>query len=115
MNPGFPPPNRAIGWYRFMLWMMPTCIALTTAYGFWWLTSVSRFRFHPDPALIGWMILNALATVGIGIFEARLRDQSEPPMLLGFKSRVILFFFLQLFIIPALSLALFFAACLFAG
>ena len=115
MSPDFPPPNRAIGWYRFMLWSMPTCIALTTAYGFWWLTSVSRFRFDPDPTLIGWLALNTLSTISIGIFEAKLRNQSEPPSLFESKSRVILFSFLQIFIIPTLSLALLFAACLFAG
>lgn len=115
MNPDLPPPNRAIGWYRFMLWMMPTCIALTTAYGFWWLTSVSRLRFDPNPTLIGWFALNTLSTIGIGIFEAKLRNQSESPSLFEFKPRVILFAFLQLFIIPALSFAIFFAACLLAG
>lgn len=115
MNPDLPPPNRAIGWYRFMLWMMPTCIALTTAYGFWWLTSFSRFGFDPDLALIGWLALNTLSTISIGFFEAKLRNQSEPPPLLEFKFRVTLFSFLQLFIIPVVSLALLFAACIFAG
>lgn len=115
MNPDLPPPNRAIGWYRFMLWMMPTCIALTTAYAFWWLTSVSRFRFDPDLSLIGWFALNTLSTAAIGFFEAKLRNQSEPPSIFEIKPRVILFSFLQVFIIPALSLALLFAACLFAG
>ena len=109
------PPNRAIGWYRFMLWMMPTCIALTTAYGFWLLTLVSRFHFDPDFIVIGWFGLNISSTVGIAIFEAKLRNQSEPPMLLGFKARVFLFFLLQILMIPAMSLAIFFTACLVAG
>lgn len=104
------PPNRAIGWYRFMLWMMPTCIALTTAYAFSWLSSV--VRVHSNLLVIGWIILNTLATVGIAIFEAKLRNQCDPPVLLEFEFRVILFFFVQLLIIPALSLAIFSAACL---
>ena len=33
MNAGPPPSDHAIGWYRRMLWMMPTCIAITSVYG----------------------------------------------------------------------------------
>jgi hypothetical protein len=109
------PPNRAIGWYRFILRMMPTCIALTTAFGVWWLASFSGIHFDPDLIMIGWLALNAPSTVGIAIFEAKLRNQSEPPMLLGFKSRVFLFFLLQILMIPAMSLAIFFTLSLAAG
>ena len=113
MNPDLPPPDGAIGCYRFMLWMMPTGIALTTAFGFGWLYSVIQGTSHHF--VFGWIILSTLASVGIGIFEAKLRDQSEPPALLGFRSRVILFFLLQLLIIfPALSFAVV-AACAFVG
>jgi hypothetical protein len=111
MNPEFPPPNRAIGWYRFMLWMMPTCIALTTAFGFGWLSSF--VRVHSDPIVGGWFVLNTLATVGIAIFEAKLRSRPDRPVSLKNDAGVIRFVLLQLLIIPALSFAIFFSACLF--
>lgn len=110
MNPDFPPPNRAIGWYRFMLWMMPTCIALTTAFGLGWLQSV--VRIHPDLQIVGWFVVNTLATVGIAIFEAKLRSRPDLPVSLKTDSGVIRFVLLQILIIPAMSFAIFFAACL---
>ena len=112
------PPNRAIGWYRFMLWTMPTCIALTTAFGFGWLASNVRIRIDPDLTVIGWFVLNTLSTVGIAIFEAKLRNRPDHPVSLKSDAGVVRFVLLQLLIIPALSFAtfaIFFAACLFSG
>jgi hypothetical protein len=112
MNRDLPPPNRAIGWFRFMLWMMPTCVALTTAFGFGWLSTI--IRVDSDLLVICWFVLNTLATVGVAIFEAKLR--SRPGHLVSLKSDagVVRFVLLQLLIIPALSFAIFFAACLIA-
>jgi len=112
MTPDLTPPNRAIGWYRFMLWMMPTCIALTTIFGFAWLSSVVRFPL--GLMWTGWFIFNILATLGIGYFEVKLRN-SDPSIAIETRSGVGRFFALQFLIIPALSFALLFAACLFAG
>jgi ABC-type enterobactin transport system permease subunit len=112
MNPDLPPPNRAIGWYRFMLWMMPACIAVTTAFGFGWLASALRIRLDRDFMAMGWFAINTLSTIGIAIFEAKLRSQSDAPVLLGFKSRVIGFVLAQLLIIPAVTFTIAFAACL---
>lgn len=110
MKPDLPPPNRAIGWYRFMLWMMPTCFALTTLFGVGWLNTI--VRIDSDLMVIGWFGLNVSSTVGIAVFEAKLRNQSGPPVLLGFKARVILFFLLQLLIIPAMTFTIGFAMCM---
>lgn len=113
MHQDNPPPNRAIGWYRFMLWLMPTCIALTTAYGFAWLP-VGRY-LSGDLLVLGWFVLNALATVGIAIFEAKLRSRPDRPVSLITDAGWIRFFLLQVLIVPALSFALFFALCLAGG
>lgn len=109
MNPDLPPPNRASGWYRFMLWMMPTCIALTTAFGFGWLTTI--VRFDPNFLLFGWFLFNTLSTLGIGYFEVNLRNY-DPSLSIGTRSGMVGFFFLQILIVPAISFAIFFAACL---
>lgn len=112
MNPDLRPPNRAIGWYRFMLWMMPTCIALTTAFGFEWLSNLLR---APGGFLFDlWCLLNIAATVGIGYFEVKLRN-SDPSLRIRTRPGVIGFFLLQFLIIPAFSSAILFAACLFGG
>lgn len=74
MNSEVPPPNRAIGWYRFMLWMMPTCIAITTAVGIDWLAD--RLRFGGYPSLVLWFVLNVAATLGVGYFDSGFR---QPP------------------------------------
>ena len=85
MNPDLPPPNRAIGWYRFMLWMMPTCIALTSVFGLGWLTSV--IRANGQLMLIGWFAFNLLATLGIGFFEVNLRNTPKSWVFVAFNSR----------------------------
>jgi len=113
MNPDLPPPNRAIGWYRFMLWMMPTCIALTTACGFGWLASAMRLPYH-NLMLYAWFFFNIATTVGIGCFEVKLRN-SDPSLRIRTRAGVIGFFLLQFLIIPVFSFVIFFAACLFAG
>lgn len=113
MNPDPPPPNRAIGWYRFMLWMMPTCIALTTAFGLGWFASLLR-PTHDGLLMYGWFFLNILTTLGIGFFEVKLRN-SDPSLAIETRSGVARFFLLQFLIIPAMSFAIFFAACLLAG
>lgn len=113
MNPNFPPPNRAIGWYRFMLWMMPTCIALATAFGVGWLASGVRST-HDGLLLYGWFFLNILTTLGLGLFEVKLRN-SHPSLAIETRLGVARFFMLQFLIVPALSLALLFSAWLFAA
>lgn len=112
MNPDLPPPNRAIGWYRFMLWMMPTCIAVTTVFGFGWIESVVRV---PSGLLRdGWFVFNLLAAVGIGCFDAKLGD-SQSGASRPTRTRVVRFVLLQCLIVPSLCFALLCAACLFAG
>jgi hypothetical protein len=110
MNESLPPPNRAIGWYRFMLWVMPTCVALTTAFGSVWASGM--WGVNVDLLVLGWFVLNSLATVGLAVFEAKLRNRPDGPVSLKTDAGVIRFFLLQILIVPSLSLALFFAVCL---
>jgi magnesium-transporting ATPase (P-type) len=112
MNEIPPPPNRAIGWYRFMLWVMPTCVAITSAFGLGWLAG--HLRSLNDNSLIWiWVVLNIVAAIGIGIFQARLespnlrrRDGSVRP------ARVVSFVMLQFIIVPVLSFVVGYGCCL---
>jgi hypothetical protein len=109
MLPEPPPPNRAIGWYRFMLWMMPTCSALTMAVGFIWLTVTQGV--NTNLLVLGWFVLNTITTVAIAIFEAKLRSRPDRPVSLKTDAGLIRFFLLQLLIVPVLSISLFVAVC----
>ena len=109
MNQDLPPPNRAIGWYRFIVWVMPTCVALTTAPGFIWLNS--KLRWNGDLLVLGWFVINTVAIVGLAVFDAKLRNRPDHPVSLKTDAGVVRFFLLQLLIIPLLSIVLPFAAC----
>lgn len=110
MNPDIPPPNRAIGWYRFMLWMMPTCIALTSVFGLGWL-SATLGPPYDGLMLFAWLLVNIPTTVGIGFFEVKLRN-GDPSLRIEIWPGVIGFFLFQILIIPVISFTIFFAACL---
>jgi hypothetical protein len=106
------PPNRAIGWYRFMLWMMPTCVAITSAFGFAWLSDLLRFRAG-DLLIATWFVLNIAAAIGIGIFQARLgcpnlRHRDGRPT----TGQVVSFVMLQFLIVPVLTFVVGYGCCL---
>lgn len=117
MNGEFPPPDNqaAIGWYRFMLWMMPTCVAITSAFGIGWLAATLRVR-SGEPVVLGWLVFNIAAAAGIGYFQAKL----ESPRWRGVDGsvkpgRVVNFVMLQFLIVPVMSCVVAFGFCLIAG
>jgi hypothetical protein len=77
VNDPFPPPNPSLRWFRVVLWLMPTCLAFTTAQLMIWL----------EPSLGGssgfwfaaWGVTNLATTYGLGIFDRRLRQSKLPP------------------------------------
>jgi len=107
-------PNRAIRWYRFMLWMMPTCIALTTAFLIDWLCREFQIGNRSLPIIL-WWALNILSTIGIGIFESRFDRTPAHPALSKQTPRALRFVLLQFFIVPLISFAIAFSACLVGG
>ena len=109
IEPKIPPPNRALGWYRFIVWVMPTCVALATGLGCIWLNSVQKW--NGDLLVLGWFVINTAAIVGLAGFDAKLRNRPDHPVALKTDEGVVRFFLLQLLIIPLLTFALFFAAC----
>lgn len=98
MNDDQPPPNRAIVWYRAMLWLMPTCIAGTTALGYIGLAEAVGLRWAFSTPL--WVAFNFAATFGLGIFESHLR---YPPPAHRVDSAAN-FVYIQFFIVSAFSI-----------
>jgi len=98
MNENLPPPNRALAWYRFMLWMMPACVAMMTAYGIGWL--IFEMGWRRDLAILLWFMLNIATTIGIGFFESQFhRTSSSEP-----ANSAAIFTALQILVIPAVLL-----------
>ncbi|MEK7951395.1 hypothetical protein [Luteolibacter soli] len=112
---GGPPPNRAIGWYRFVLWMMPTCVAITSAIGLGWLANVTRFR-GGDLLVLVWFVFNIAAATGIGFFEAKLERSPRPGRAAQSESaKVVKFVSLQFIVVPLMSCVIAFGYCLMGG
>lgn len=116
MNLDLPPPNRAIGWYRLMLWMMPTVIFYTTAIGLsllgWgWAVRHGRLSYGM-PICILVTLVSAIVT---GILEARLSYQQRRVTPGSRRANVAVdtfhFVAAQVFIIPAIG----FLYVMFAG
>jgi uncharacterized membrane protein len=105
-----PPTNRAQAWFRVMLWILPAGFAVASGIG------VDRLKdaYFPTQAPVGtmiWFVLNFIFVIGSGWFDSQLsvRARSEVG---GSADRIMRFFLLQLFLIPFLSLAFLFFACL---
>ena len=100
MNDPSPPPNPAIAWYRTMLRIMPTCIAVPTLLAIDFLDS--RFSDVPGWAwFTGWFVFNLTATVGLGLFDHRLAGgRGKEPELVA----VVRFMLLQLIVPPMILL-----------
>lgn len=109
MNPDLPPPNRAIGWYRFIVWAMPTCVSVALLF----VMETSSLRVSPAGALF----LAMGATCSLGYFDALLglqqrgipRDSPESHI----PRRVVIFTLLQILIVPVLWLAAIWGICTF--
>lgn len=100
MNDPSPPANPAIAWYRTMLRIMPTCVAVSTFLAVDFLSS--RFSGVPDRAwFAGWFVFNLSSTVGLGLFDHRLGGGrgNEPEIV-----AVARFMLLQMIVPPLLLL-----------
>lgn len=100
MNESSPPPNPAIAWYRTMLWIMPTCVAVSTFLAIEYLEL--QFRGVPGWAwFAGWFFFNLSATVGLGLFDHRLAGgRGKEPEVVA----VARFMLLQLIVPPMILL-----------
>jgi len=106
MNGNLPPPNRALGWYRFMLWMMPAFVVVVTAWGMEWLSSEMDWEGYL-PGLFC-VVVNIATTLGIGFFESQFhRPPSSRP-----ADAAAIFTALQILVIPAVLFVLGFVLAL---
>ena len=100
MNDSSPPPNPAIAWYRTLLWIMPTCVGVSTLLAIGPLDN--QFRHVPGWAwFAGWIVFNLSATVGLALFDHRLAGGrgNEPEVV-----AVVRFLLLQLIVPPMILL-----------
>ncbi|MEO5914741.1 MAG: hypothetical protein ABIS50_10940 [Luteolibacter sp.] len=103
-----PPVNRAVAWFRVILWILPAGFAVLSAWGVVW------YQGHLIPHRLGvlsWVVVNVIFVLGTGWYHALLSisARSEPR---GIFARTILFFFIQLFLIPLLASLALFLGCL---
>jgi hypothetical protein len=100
MNDSSPPPDPAIAWYRTLLWIMPTCMGVSTFLAINYLDL--QFRGVPGWAwFAGWIVFNLSATVGLALFDHRLAGGrgNEPEVV-----AVARFLLLQLIVPPMILL-----------
>jgi hypothetical protein len=96
MIENLPSPNRAIVWYRFLLWLMPACVALTSAVVGTLLAST--LGSWTEPFQLTWWAINLASTLGLGTFETLLRPPESRDM---FES-LVTFVILQFLIVPVI-------------
>ena len=108
MNEILPPPNRAIRWYRLMLWMMPTCIFYTMGMGLSMLGSGWALRHGMlSYGVLICILVTLVSAMAIGSLDARLSYQQREVTPGSRRANVALdtfhFVAAQVFIIPAIG------------
>jgi hypothetical protein len=104
-------PSRAIGWYRFLLWMSPSAMPLAVM-------AIRWIPFLPIPRFSIWLLL--LVAVGCaGYFDALLSCQQrriprhDPQARI--VGRTILFVVLQIVIVPLVWVTVLWGVCMVTG
>ena len=101
--PDAPPLSRAADWFRTLLWLMPTCVAVTTLLGGdalsrWWFPALSRH------GVFLWLLINFTSTIALGIFRAKLNQPRWDGLAPRFDPvEVVRFVVMQIFIVPVLA------------
>jgi hypothetical protein len=98
----FPPPNPSLRWFRVVLWLMPTCLAFTTAQLAIWLQP--GLGGSSGSWLLGWGGMNLATTYGLGILDRKSSRSKLPPD--DVFPPEVQFFVLQLILVPALLLGM---------
>ena len=109
-DPNKIPKNRAIAWFRVMLWIVPTGFAWMTGIALGTLSARASYSSIGVICFSMWVVANVGFVVGAGRYHAMLDSRAGNDADLRF-GRVATFFFLQLLLIPFLSFLLAFAIC----
>ena len=107
MNPGIPPPNRALGWLRLMVWSAPTGISVALLF---------VLEFLPPSLSPDGILLIATGITGcLGYCDALLARQKQPMPGTSpddnIPRKVVLFTLLQFLIVPIFWLGIMVGFC----
>lgn len=102
-----PPVNRAQACFRVIIWLLPTGFAVCSSWAGNWL--ISR-GYLPKLGFGFWVVPNVFFMFGAAWYNALLsrRARSSPR---GIVNRLVLFFLIQLFLMPLLLAILLYLAC----
>jgi hypothetical protein len=110
--------NAAVGWLRFLVWLMPTALVpgliLLMSGAFVLLRKLGvtgNFQDAKGFVILFWMIGSMVGTLGLGYFDARMKRQQEKISRENDRPHdglhVLKFFLLQLALVPSLMLVVF--------
>lgn len=107
-SPLQPPINRAIACLKVFLWILPSGMTVISASA---MERLSGSGLGIQLGMKSWLLCNALFIAGTGFYNAKLsyRARSEPD---GVFYKVVMFFFIQLFLIPLLLAIALFLICI---
>lgn len=111
MNPGIPPPNRAVGWLRLMVWSAPTGISVALLF---------VLEFLPPSLSPDGILLIATGITGcLGYYDALLARQQRPTPRgspeANIPRKVVMFTLLQILIVPVFWLGIMAGFCALSG
>ena len=104
------PRNHARAWLRVVLWILPTGFAWMSAVGLSMLSGRRGFPGMTELIMPLWFVLNIAFVVGVGWYNKMLSSRADAGPN-GRDGRVVLFFVIQIFLIPLLSALVLFAIC----
>ncbi|WP_193212638.1 hypothetical protein [Luteolibacter marinus] len=108
-----PSANRALGWYRFVLWCLPWSVAVITWIGVAWLGA--KFRGLEQLLSGVWLMGNLAATVGIGALDDRVKSSLLRETRPVNRANVANFVFVQILLVPWFVMAILFSVCALVG
>lgn len=113
MIPDPPPPNRAIGWYCMIIWLLPTSVAISCMFVTDWIRRWTLIELDRAAGIsIGLTFFSAIVLGWIEPkFDRRWDGQSERSS----PTAVMRFFLYQMVIVPFVLLVLMFGAILIFG
>ena len=107
MSPDVPPPNRAIGWHRLIVWLMPTGMSVSLLFA----GEVLPPSLPPE----GFLLIALGFTGGLGYYDALLaRQQRQIPGTSpndNIPRKVVLFTLMQFLIVPVFWLGIMAGFC----
>jgi hypothetical protein len=113
MTPDQPPPNRAVGCYRMVIWLMPTSVAISCMFAIDWIHRWSSMELDRAAGIsIG---LTFFSMIVLGWIEPKFDRRWDGQSERSIPTAVMRFFLLQMIIVPFVLLVVMFGAILIFG